>query len=108
MFAAQSNRGQHVFFVARNYDTNRDLPVIGAVGSVESTATGVETDFSAEVAAERGLERTGVESREMGRRRSDVLRHRIQSIFEDVVAGRKPESACGALCCFGTNSALFR
>src|ERR1039458_6187786 len=53
--AAQGNGGEHVFFVAGNYDADRDLPVIGAVGGIESAAPRVEADFSAKVAAESSL-----------------------------------------------------
>jgi hypothetical protein len=67
MVAAESNRGKHVFFVTWNYDANRDLTVIGTVGSVESTAARVEADFSAKVAAESSLKRGGIDLRGMGR-----------------------------------------
>lgn len=89
MVAAEGNRGNDVFFIARNYDANRDLAVIGAVGCIESAAARVEADFSAKVAAESGFKRGGVELRGMGRRWGDVLRHRVQNIFEDAGVGRK-------------------
>jgi hypothetical protein len=65
------------------------LAIVGPVGGVEGTAARVEADFSAKVAAERSFERGGVELLGMGRRQSDLLRHRIQNIFEDAGAGRK-------------------
>jgi len=100
--AAEGNRGENVFFIARNDDANRDLAVIGAVGCVESAAARVEADLSAKVAAESGFKRGGVEMGGLGRRWGDVLRHRVQNIFEDAGARRKgrKESAhegCAAL-----------
>ena len=89
MVAAEGNGGENVFFVARNYDANRDLTVIGAVGCVESAAARVEADLSTKVAAERGLQSRSVELRGLDRRWGDVLRHRVQNIFEDVGVGRK-------------------
>jgi hypothetical protein len=87
--AAEGNGGENVFFIARNYDTNRDLAVIGAVSCVEGAAARVEAYLSTKVAAERGLKSRGVEFRGMDRRWGDVLRHRVQNIFEDVAVGRK-------------------
>ena len=56
MFAAEGDGGENIFFIARNDDADRHLAVIGAVGRVESAAAGVEADFSAQMAEERGLE----------------------------------------------------
>ncbi len=89
MVAAEGNCGDNVFFITRNYDADRDLPVIGPVGCIESAAARIEADFSAKMAAERGLERGGVKLRGMDRRWGDVLRHRVQNIFEDAAVGRK-------------------
>ena len=89
MVAADGNRGENVFFVARNYDADRDLAVIGAVSCVEGTAARVEADFSAKVAAESGFKHGGVELRGMGRGWGNVLRHSVQNIFEDAGVGRK-------------------
>ena len=89
MIAAEGNGGENVFFIARNDDADRYLAVIGAVGCIESAAARVEAYFSAKVAAESGFERGSVELREMGRGWGDVLRHRVQNIFEDAGAGRK-------------------
>ena len=89
MVAAEGNSGDDVFFIARNYNSDRNLPVIGAVGCVKSAAARVETDFSAKVATERAFKRGGIELRGMGRGWGDVLRHRVQNIFEDAGAGRK-------------------
>jgi hypothetical protein len=86
---AQSNYGENVFFVARNYDADWDLTVVGAVGGVEGAAAGVKADLSAKVAAERGFERGGVKLHGMDRRWGDILRHRVVNIFEDVGARRK-------------------
>jgi hypothetical protein len=87
--AAEGNRGENVFFIARNDDTDRNLAVIGAVGCVEGPAARVEADLSAKVAAESGFKRGGVELRGMGRGWGDILRHRVQNIFEDAGAVRK-------------------
>jgi len=87
--AAEGNGGKNVFFVARNDDADRYLAVIGAVGCVESAAARVEPDLSAKVAAESGFKRGSVELRGLGRRWGDVLRHRVQNIFEDAGVGRK-------------------
>lgn len=89
MVAAEGNRGENVFFIARNDDADRNLVVIGAVGCVEGPAARVEADLSAKVAAESGFKRGGVELRGMGRRWGDILRHRVQNIFEDAGAVRK-------------------
>lgn len=86
MVAAEGNRRENVFLVARNYDADRNLAVIGAVGCVEGAAAGVEANFSAKVAAESGLERGSVKLRSMGRRWGDILRHGVQNIFEDAGA----------------------
>jgi hypothetical protein len=89
MVSAEGNGGENVFFVARNYDSDRNLAVIGAIGCIESATARVEADFSAKVAAERGFKSRGVELRGMDRGWSDVLRHRVQNIFEDAGVGRK-------------------
>jgi hypothetical protein len=72
LVAAEGNGGEHVFFVARNYDADWDLAIIGAVGCVESAAARVEADLSAKVAAKRSFERGGVELRGTGRGWGDV------------------------------------
>jgi hypothetical protein len=89
MVAAEGNGGENVFFIARNYDADRNLTVIGPVGCVESAAARVEADFSAKVAAERSLESRSVELRGLDRSWADILRHRVQNIFEDAGVGRK-------------------
>jgi hypothetical protein len=58
--AAESNGGEDIFFIVRNYDAYRDLAVIGTIGGIERAAARVEADFSTKVAAERGLERRSV------------------------------------------------
>jgi hypothetical protein len=89
MVAAEGNGGKDVFFIAGNYDADRNLAVIGTVRSIEGAAARVEADFSAKVAAESGFKRGGVELRGMDRGWSDDLRHRVQNIFEDAGVGRK-------------------
>src|SRR6267154_901197 len=55
VFAAQRHSGQDIFGVARNYDSDWDLAVVRAVDGVEGAGTGIEADFSAEVAAKGSL-----------------------------------------------------
>jgi hypothetical protein len=87
--AAESHRGKNVFFVAWNYDADRDLAIIGAVGGIERTTARVESDLATKMAAERGLKRGGVELCGTGRGCGDVWRHGVQNILEDGGAGRK-------------------
>ena len=89
MVAAEGNGSKNVLFVARHDDANRDLAIIGAVGGIESAAARVEANLAAKVAAESGFKRGGVELRGMGRRWGDVLRHSVQTIFEDAGVARK-------------------
>jgi hypothetical protein len=79
VLATEGNGREHVFFVAGNYDADRDLAIVGAVGGVERSAAGVEANLSAKVAAESGFKRGGIELRGMGRGWSDVWRHRLQT-----------------------------
>jgi len=87
--AAQGNGGEHVFFVARNYDADRNLPVIGTVGGIDGAAARVEANLAAKVTAESGFKRGGVDLSGTGRRRSSGLRHKAQNIFGDTGAGCK-------------------
>ena len=89
MVATESNRGENIFFVARNYYADRDLAIVGAIGCIDGATAGVEANFSAKVATESGFKRGGVELRGMGRRWSDGLRHRAQNIFVDAGFVRK-------------------
>jgi hypothetical protein len=89
VIAANSNGSENVFFVAWNDDTDRNLAVIGAVGCVQGAAARIEANLSAKVAAQASLKRRGIELRGMSRRWGDVLRHRVQNIFEDAGAARK-------------------
>ena len=73
MVAADGNGGENVFFVARNYDSDWDLAIVGAVGRVEGAAAGVEANFSAKVAAEGGFKGGDVELRGMRRGWGDSL-----------------------------------
>jgi hypothetical protein len=87
--AAKGKGRENVFFVAGNYDTDRNLAVIGAVGRVEGAAARIKANFSAKVAAESGFERRDIELLGLGRRWRNVLRHRVQNIFEDAGVGCK-------------------
>jgi hypothetical protein len=86
MVAAKRNGGEDIFFVARNYDADRDLAIVGAVGCVESATTLIEANFSTKMAAEGGFKRGSIELRGTGWGWSDVLWHRTQNIFEDAGA----------------------
>jgi hypothetical protein len=87
--AAEGDSGENVFFVAGNYDADRDLAVVGAVGGIEGAAARVKADFSAKMTAESSFKRGGVELRRVGWGWGDVLWHMVQTIFEDTGAGRK-------------------
>jgi hypothetical protein len=50
--AAQGNGGENVFFVARNYNADRHLAIVGAIGCVEGAAARVEANLSTKVASE--------------------------------------------------------
>jgi hypothetical protein len=89
VIAAKGDGGEHVFFVPRNYDADRNLAIIGAVGRVEGAAARVEADFSTKMAAKGGFEHGGVELRGVSGGWSDVLQHRVENIFEDAGVGRK-------------------
>jgi hypothetical protein len=67
MVAAEGERGENVFFIARNYDADRYLTIVGAVGCIKSAAARIEANLSAKVAAERAFKRGGVELRGLGR-----------------------------------------
>ncbi len=56
VFAAERDGGEHIFFIAREDDADRDLAVVGAVRRIEGAAAGVETDVSTKMAAEGGFE----------------------------------------------------
>ena len=109
MVAAEGNRGENVFLIARNYDADRNLTIIGAVGGVEGAAARVEADFSTKVAAESGFKSRGVELRGLGRGWGDVLRHRVQNIFEDAGPRCKGiEENRGSICKATTRTILER
>jgi hypothetical protein len=75
--AAEGNGGENVFFVAGNYDADRDLAVVGAVGGIEGAAAGVKANFSTKMTAESGFKRGVVELRGMGWGWGDVLWHMV-------------------------------
>jgi len=96
MVAAEGDRGEHVFFIARNYNADRNLAIIGAVGGVEGAAARVEADLSAKVAAESAFERGGIELRGVSGGWGDDLRHMVENIFADAGAGCKGIATCAA------------
>ena len=77
MVAAEGNGGENVFFVAGNYDADRDLAVVGAVGGIEGAAAGGKANFSTKMTAESGFMRGVVELRVMGWGGPDVLWHMV-------------------------------
>jgi hypothetical protein len=89
MVATKCDRRADIFLIARNYNANGDLTIIRAVGGVESPASGVKADFSAEMAAERGFKGGGVELRGTDLGERDVLRHGYCNIFVDARLRRK-------------------
>ena len=60
MIAAEGDGGEHVFFIARNCNANRDLAIVGAVGGIESAAASVEAYLTPKMAAERSFQRGGI------------------------------------------------
>ncbi len=99
VIAAQGNRGEHIFFVARDYYADWNLAVVGAIGGVKGAAAGVEADFSAKVAAEGSFKRSGIELRGARRGWGDGLRHKAQTIFVDGGVRRKGiAKACTTVC----------
>ena len=59
MIAAEGDGGEHVFFIARNYNADRDLAIVGAVGGIEGAAARVEAYLTPKMAAERSFQRGG-------------------------------------------------
>jgi hypothetical protein len=49
---AERDRGQNIVVIAREYNADRDLTVVGAVGRVESAAAAVEANFSANLSSQ--------------------------------------------------------
>jgi hypothetical protein len=47
--SSQSDRSNYILAIAGKNNSNRNLPVIGAVGRIERTAAIVETNFSSQV-----------------------------------------------------------
>ena len=107
MVAAEGNGGEDIFFVARNDDADWDLAVIGAVGSVESAATGVEADFSAEMAAESGFKRGGVELRGMRRGGAMSCGIRYRTSWRMRTLGARQKVVASLTPVPGTDSALL-
>ena len=49
---AERDRGKNIVGIARKYDSDRNLAVVGAVGRVERAAAAVKADFAAESVAQ--------------------------------------------------------
>jgi hypothetical protein len=60
MFAAEGDRGENVFGIARDDDSDGNLTVVRTVGRIQGAAAGVKTDLSAQMASESGFKRYGV------------------------------------------------
>jgi len=62
-FSTERQSFLDVLGVARNDDTNRRLPIIGAVGCVEGSAAAIKADLTLDFAPEFRCERFGVDVR---------------------------------------------
>jgi uncharacterized protein (TIGR00369 family) len=60
MLPADRHRGLRVLRIARQDDSDRDLPVVGSVRGIEGAAPRVEAHLAAESAAKVGFESLGV------------------------------------------------
>jgi hypothetical protein len=56
MLATERNRGKHVLLVTRDYHSDWNLAIVGAIGGIKSTAAGIEANLAAKVAAQSGFE----------------------------------------------------
>jgi len=56
MLSANRDRCGHIVVIAWNYDTDRDLAIVGAVSGVEGAAAVIETDLASDIAAESEFE----------------------------------------------------
>ena len=88
VIAAQGHDSENVFLIARNYNPDRDLAIVGSISGIESAAARIKANLSSKVAAKRSFKRSGVELRGSGGW-GDVLWHKAQNIFKDAGAGRK-------------------
>ena len=89
MVAAKGDGREHIFFVARNYDSDGNLAVVRAVGGIDGAAALVEANFSAQMAAEGGFKGGGIELHRMWSRWGSGLGHKAQNIFVDEGLERK-------------------
>ena len=60
MFAAQGNRCQNIFGIARDDHSDGDLAVVRTVGRIQGAAAGVKANLSAQMAPEGGFKSRGV------------------------------------------------
>src|SRR5208283_3700264 len=95
VLAAQGHGGEHVFFVAWNYDADQNLAVVGSIRGIEGAAARVKANLAAKVAAKRGFKRGIVELHERGGWWSNMLVHKAQNIFRDVGVRRKRRLSVG-------------
>jgi hypothetical protein len=87
--AAERDGCEHVFFVARDYDSDGDLAIVRAVGGVDCAAALVETNFSAQMTAEGGFKGDGIELVGVRRTRVSSVGHKAPNIFVDMGIRRK-------------------
>jgi hypothetical protein len=64
--AAEGDRGENIVGIAGNYNANRNLAIVGAVGGVESASAAVEPDFTANFRMQRFRQPQSVDLRGLG------------------------------------------
>lgn|SRR5580700_3792940 len=101
MVATDGDGGADVFFVARNYYSDGDLAVVGAVGRVEGSGAFVEANFSAKMAAESGFKGDGIELFGMGLRHGVQTSSRIRALRARRLRSEGTASSAGAECSAG-------
>ena len=66
IFPGDRDRGDNIVHIAGQHHSDRHLPVVRPVGGIESAAAVVETDFAANLAAERIPERSPIDHGRLG------------------------------------------
>jgi hypothetical protein len=61
MLSADSNRSDDVVGIARDYNSDRNLAVVRAIGGVECAASIVEANFSAKLPYQGGFQGCGIQ-----------------------------------------------
>ena len=65
-FPAQSNRGNYVIYVMREYDSDRYLAIVGTVGGVEGAAAIIKADLATDVLTQCNGQIFGIDSDRFG------------------------------------------